>query len=120
YALAAFGVALMIPASTLWHFWIAQALVTLVNSGYSVGYALVSDLVEPRALESSLSRFAATRWVGAGVSFAGAGVAVESLGIGLTLAVTALLVLSAVPFVRAACAQRGTAVGACSPRLTAV
>ena len=117
YGLAATGVMLMIPASAVWHFWIAQALISLVNSGFSIGSALVTDLVEPSALQVSLSRFTSTRWIGAVLSFAGAGMAVDSLGIGLTLAATGLLVLAAVPFVRAACSPRLGAYAACSSKV---
>ncbi|MBK8023820.1 MAG: MFS transporter [Chloroflexi bacterium] len=106
YTLAAVGVALMIPATAAWHFWIAAALIALVNSGFAIGSALVTEMAPPSALESSLARFAATRWIGAVVSFAGAGMAVQVLGVSLTLALTMVLVFAAVPVVRLALSPR--------------
>lgn len=101
YALGAGGFVLLLTAGATWQFWAAQALISLVASTQSVGSALVSDVVEPEALNIALSRYGATRWIGAVVSFAGAGVAIENIGLSYTVILSVVLALSAIALIYA-------------------
>jgi MFS family permease len=55
-----------------------QAFFTGVNG--SVGNALVTDLLPQEALGKGLSLFGATSWIGGVLGFAGAGYALQNLG----------------------------------------
>ncbi len=99
YGLAAIGVGLILPASTVWHFWIAQTLIAIANASQPVSSALITDLVEPEALSASLSRFTATPWIGAVIGFTGTGLAIQNMGlvftslIGMSLALLPVLLV---------------------------
>ncbi|MBZ0297859.1 MAG: MFS transporter [Anaerolineae bacterium] len=99
YGLVAVGVAMLIPASALWHFWIAQVFVSLINSAQSVGTALTADLVEPETLSVNVARYSAIPWAAAVISFTFSGFAVDHLGIALTLAIGTVLAVVAIPLV---------------------
>lgn len=101
YALPVAGIALLIPASLVWHFWIAQILIAMVNSSQSVGSALMTDLVEPEALSAGLSRYAAMPWVGAVIGYTLTGFVAQYAGLPVTLAAGVGLALASVPLVYA-------------------
>ena len=101
YALGAVGFVLLLLAGATWQFWLAQALISVVAATQSAGSALVSDVVEPEALNIALSRYGATRWIGAVVSFAGAGVAIENFGLSYTVILSVVLALSAIALIYA-------------------
>ena len=99
YLLPAIGVALMMPASILWHFWLAQSLVTFVNITQTVGSALIGDLVQPSQLSTYLSRYNATVWIGAVVGFTGTGFLIQIFGLIGTFGVGVVVLLLALPLV---------------------
>ena len=80
YLLPAIGIAMMIPASMLWHFWLAQSLVAVVNITQSVGSSIIADTVPQEQLSTSLSHFNATVWIGAVVGFVGTGLLIQAMG----------------------------------------
>ena len=65
----------------------------------AVGNALVTDLVSQESLGRGLSLFGATSWIGGVLGFAGAGYALQSLGmlptfiIGICLTLIAIVLL---------------------------
>jgi MFS family permease len=82
YLLASLGLVGLSLSSSLWHFWIAAALITLsyrVSSG--IGPALANDLIPRASLDRGLGLFGATLSIGAIVGFAGTGQAVQHLGL---------------------------------------
>jgi SET family sugar efflux transporter-like MFS transporter len=81
YLAASSSLAILAVSSSLWHFatvMALQAFFTGVNG--SVGNALVTDLLPQEALGKGLSLFGATSWIGGVLGFAGAGYAMQNLG----------------------------------------
>jgi MFS family permease len=81
YLAAGSSLAILVFSSSLWHFatvMALQAFFTGVNG--SVGNALVTDLLPQEALGRGLSLFNATSWIGGVLGFAGAGYAMQNLG----------------------------------------
>ena len=97
YLAGAAGMGVLVFAGSLWHFWVSQILISLLGSGMAVGAAMITDLVPGDALSASLSKHATTPWIGAVVGFTFTGVAIQSLGMTLTLEIgTALPFIAAV------------------------
>ena len=82
-------------ASELWHFWLSALFISAVRSGSVVGSALVTDLVAPEALDTAMSRFDATGWIGAIIGLSGTGVVIQSIGAQPTFLLGAFLPLLA-------------------------
>lgn len=99
YGLGAMGLGMLLVSSTLWHFWMAQTLISVITSTYAVGAALVTDVVDRDNLNAGLSRFSATRWIGAMLSFVGVGVAIQGIGLNSTIILSVVLALGAIPLV---------------------
>jgi MFS family permease len=81
YLAASSSLAILAVSSSLWHFatvMALQAFFTGVNG--SVGNALVTDLLPQEVLGRGLSLFSATSWIGGVLGFAGAGYALQNLG----------------------------------------
>jgi len=97
YLAGAAGMGVLVFAGSLWHFWVSQILISLLGSSMAVGAAMITDLVPGDALSASLSKHATTPWIGAVVGFTFTGVAIQSLGMTLTLEIgTALPFIAAV------------------------
>jgi MFS family permease len=96
YLVGTAGMGVLVFASAEWHFWVSQILISLLGSSMAVGAALITDLVPPKALSASLSKHATTPWIGAVIGFTFTGVAIQSLGMTLTLGIgTALPLIAA-------------------------
>ena len=87
-------------STSLWHFCIVLVLqATFMAVTATVGNALVTDLVSQESLGRGLSLFGATGWIGGVLGFAGAGYALQSLGmvptfiIGICLTLIAIVLL---------------------------
>jgi MFS family permease len=90
----AVGLGLFIVANSLWHFWLAIALVSTQNAvNGAVGSALVADLISKNLLDRALAFFSSTAWLGGVIGFALAGLAIEGFGFTPTFLVAALLPL---------------------------
>jgi MFS family permease len=100
YLMPMVGIALMISASTIWQFGIAEVFLIVINSGIPVGSALIADLVEPEQLSVSLALYSATKWMGAVLAFTGTGITIQYLGLTAAFYVAGVLALLAVLFVR--------------------
>jgi len=97
YLAGAAGMGVLGFAGSLWRFWVSQILISLLGSSMAVGAAMITDLVPGDALSASLSKHATTPWIGAVVGFTFTGVAIQSLGMTLTLEIgTALPFIAAV------------------------
>jgi MFS family permease len=90
------GLLALAASASLWHFWVASALLNVLLYVNSVGSAMVTDLVPPGSLGSGMSLFTATTWAGGIIGFAGTGYAIERLGMKSTLAMGAFLPLIAI------------------------
>jgi MFS family permease len=91
----------MIYSTLLWHFWMSRVMLGIVGTGFALGSALLTDISEPEELDTALSRFATTPWIGGVVGYALTGIAMEQVGmistlwLGLfTALVAALLIFS--------------------------
>lgn len=96
YILTALGAGVYLIAGTLWQFWIAQALVSVIGSSMAVGSALVTDMVSPENVDTSISRFGTTPWIGAVVGSIGSGWLIQQVGIINTFVISTSLILFAI------------------------
>jgi MFS family permease len=97
YLGVAVGLLTLAGAASLWHFWLAAALATLMsNVNNGVGSALVTDLVPQASLGRGLSLFTATNWIGGIVGYAITGRAIQSFGASVTFIAGACLPLLAI------------------------
>ena len=81
YLATVLSLALFAASTSLWQFWVAAIVGTIAGASSAVGPALVADLVSRESLGVALARFGATNWVGGVIGFAGAGYAIQALGI---------------------------------------
>lgn len=96
YALSAVGVLLLITAVDLWHFWLAATLLLVSRTASdTVSAALATDLLEPAALARGLPLLNGLTRAGGIISFVGAGVAMDYLGVTRLYGLTAVLALVA-------------------------
>jgi len=88
---------ILAASASLWHFWVVASLMAVfVSVSGAVGSALVTDLVPQEALGRGMSLFSAASWVGGIIGFAGAGYAIQNLGLIFTFIVGASLPLVAI------------------------
>jgi MFS family permease len=100
YLAGAASLSLLALSLSLWHFFVVSVLQSvLMGVNTTVGNALVTDLVPRESLGKGLSLLNATGWIGGVIGFAGAGYALQSLGMlptfiaGICLVLIALLLL---------------------------
>lgn len=97
YVAGTAGLLVLALSVSLWHFWIASLLLTIlmaVNSG--VGPALVTDLASRESLGRGLSLYGAVGWIGGVIGFASTGCAVQNLGVVVTCGIGAFLTVIAI------------------------
>jgi MFS family permease len=89
---------ILIVSTVLWHFWVVLVLQTLLMVGnWTVGNALVTDIIPKESIGRGLAWFGATSWIGGVIGFAGAGYAFLLLGtlptfvVGLCLPIISLV-----------------------------
>jgi len=82
--------------SAAWYFWVTSFLVTISFITGAIGNALVTDLVPQQALGRALSLFGTPSWIAGILGCAGAGYALQRLGLALTFGAAALLPLVAI------------------------
>jgi sugar phosphate permease len=88
---------ILLVASSLWHFWVAISLLSILWSvNGAVGPALVADIVPRESLGRGISLFNVTIWIGGVIGFAVTGYTVQNLGMATTFILAALLPLMAI------------------------
>ena len=91
------GLAVLVVATSLVHFWTVAILLSLVGSvAGGLGSALVTDLVPQESLGRGLSLFSTMGWIGGIIGYASTGYAIESVGLASTMVAGALVTLVAV------------------------
>jgi MFS family permease len=91
------GLAVLVAATSLAHFWTVAVLLSLVGSvAGGIGSALVTDLVPQESLGRGLSLFSAMGWIGGIVGYASTGYAIENVGLAPTVIAGALASLVAI------------------------
>jgi MFS transporter, DHA1 family, multidrug resistance protein len=103
YLASLIGLAVLASSSSLWHFWVAMALQSIIGAGVAVGSALITDLVPRDALATPLSVYGSTQFIGYVVGFGGMGTVIQLVGLsmsillGILLCIVALILLISVP-----------------------
>jgi DHA2 family multidrug resistance protein len=88
---------ILLVAASLWHFWVAISLLSVLWSvNGAVGPALVTDIVPRESLGRGISLFNVTTWIGGVIGFAVTGYTVQNLGMATTFILAALLPLTAI------------------------
>jgi MFS family permease len=115
YLATAAGVFLLTMSTSLWHFWLSTALATLTGASFTVGLAMVTDLVPAEGLGIGIALFGATNFFGLIIGSELTGIAIQNLGmtpslllgsmVGLVAVGLVLLIRRPAPFV-----SRGPAV----------
>jgi MFS family permease len=85
------GLVLLSVSTSVWHFWVASALLGFLSVAGPVGKALVSDWVPQESLGVGMSLFLVANRVGGVIGFASTGHAIESFGMSWTFLIGALL-----------------------------
>jgi MFS family permease len=85
-----------IPASRLWHFWAATALISCSAVSEPVKTAWASDLAPRESMGRAISQMSVSGWAGGVVGNVLGGLAIEGLGVPWTYAATALSTLVAI------------------------
>jgi MFS family permease len=96
YLSASIGIFLLAFAQELWQFWLSTILLTVVASSMALGSALITDIVPRSSLDTALSRFSATPWLGSVIGFGGTGLVIQAVGSQTTFLLAALLPLIAI------------------------
>jgi MFS family permease len=96
YGLSAVGVLVLITAVHLWQFWLAATLILISHSvSNAVSAALATDLLEPTVLGQGLPLLNGLTRAGGIISFVGAGLAMDYLGVMRLYWLTAVLAVAA-------------------------
>jgi MFS family permease len=103
YLASLIGLAVLASSFSLWHFWIAMALQSIIGAGVAVGSALITDLVPRESLATPLSVYGSTQFIGYVIGFGGMGTVIKLVGlstslmIGISLCFAALILLVVIP-----------------------
>jgi MFS family permease len=91
------GLAVLAVATSLFHFWAASILLSIVGSvAGGIGSALVTDMVPQESLGKGLSWFSAMGWIGGIVGYASTGYAIQNLGMVPAMVVGTLMPVAAI------------------------
>ncbi len=96
YLLGIAFIVLLAVSTQLWHFLVAFAIYGISSGAYTIGNALVADLVPPPSLGRGLSAISASLWIGGVIGYGSSGIMLQGFGLGLTFIIIGLLALAAV------------------------
>ncbi len=96
YLLGCVFILVLAVSTQYWHFLAAFAISGISTGAYTIGSALVADLVPREALGRGLSAINASLWIGGVIGYGSSGVMKQALGLGLTFIIVGLLALTAV------------------------
>lgn len=93
YTLAIPGMAILAFSEPLWHFWASEILLAFVGIANVVGFALVADLVPQESLDTAMSYYGASAWIGTIIGFVFVGYIIDWLGLSLMFGTAAVVML---------------------------
>jgi MFS family permease len=97
YVIGIISLSILALSTFLWHFALAAALQAIfIGVNGSAGNALVTDILPRESLGRGLALYGATGWIGGVLGFAGAGYALQNLGMLPTFAIAGCLPLIAI------------------------
>ncbi len=96
YLLGCVFFGLFVIATQFWHFLLAFAIYGISQGAYTIGSALVADLVPSASLGKGLSALSASLWIGGVIGYGASGVMKQGLGLELTFIIVGLIALAAV------------------------
>ena len=96
YLLGIAFIIILAVSTQFWHFLIAFAIYGISSGAYTIGNALVADLVPRESLGRGLSAISASLWIGGVIGYGSSGIMLQGLGLGLTFIIVGLLALVAV------------------------
>jgi MFS family permease len=80
YVIGGTGIAMLVGATALWHFWLSTIVITMAAAAGALGNALVSEVVPPSGLSTALAVYGSTGWIGGVIGLAGAGYIIQWFG----------------------------------------
>ena len=95
----ALGLLITIFANVLWHFWLARIALGMFGTSLALGSALLTDMSPPDQLDTALSRFATTPWIGGVLGYLLTGMSIEQFGMTNTLWITVLIAIIGSAFI---------------------
>jgi MFS family permease len=95
YLAGSAGILILIPAESLWHFWLSTSVTGMISISAGVAQAYVADLVPAKAMGQGMSLLNTTVWLAGTLGFGGAGLVIQALGMNTTLLLAAFLPLIA-------------------------
>ncbi len=96
YLLGCVFIAVLAVSTQYWHFLLAFAIYGIAGGAYTIGNALVADLVPRESLGKGLSVMSASLWIGGVIGYGASGVLLQGLGLSITFAIVGLIAVIAV------------------------
>ncbi len=96
YLLGFVFIVILAASTQFWHFLLAFAIYGIATGAYTIGNALVTDLVPRESLGRGLSTISAALWIGGVIGYGGSGILLQGLGLGITITIVAIAAIAAV------------------------
>ncbi len=96
YLLGCVFIVLLAVSTQFWHFLVAFAIYGISVGAYTIGSALVADLVPREALGRGLSAISAALWIGGVIGYSLSGAMFQGIGSEVTFIIVGIVALAAV------------------------
>ncbi len=96
YLLGCVFIPLLAVSTQFWHFLAVFAISGISTGAYTIGNALVADLVPSESLGRGLSAMSAALWIGGVIGYGASGIMRQGLGLTPTFIIVGLIALAAV------------------------
>ena len=85
------GMALLAFSGLIWQFWLSEILLAFIGIANAVGFAFVTDLVDKESLDTAMSYFGASGWMGTIIGFIFVGYIIDWGGLSITFVSAAIV-----------------------------